>query len=54
MSEEVRKVILSGADAGQIRDAAIKGGMKTMIEDGMNKVLAGITTIEEILRAISS
>ena len=54
MSEEVRKVILSGADAGQIRDAAIKSGMKTMIEDGMNKVLAGITTIEEILRAISS
>jgi len=39
------------ANADEIRQQAVKDGMKTMIEDGMNKVLAGITTIEEVLRA---
>ena len=39
------------ANADQIRQQAVKEGMKTMIEDGIRKVLAGVTTIEEVLRA---
>jgi type II secretory ATPase GspE/PulE/Tfp pilus assembly ATPase PilB-like protein len=53
MSEEIRKIILTGADAGQIRSKAITLGMKTMLEDGMDKVLVGQTTYEEVIRAIS-
>lgn len=53
MNDALRKAVLEGADAGQIRQVAINQGMRTLVEDGMNKVLAGITTPEEIIRAIS-
>jgi len=33
-----------------LRAAAIKEGMLTMFEDGIRKSLAGVTTIEEVLR----
>jgi type II secretory ATPase GspE/PulE/Tfp pilus assembly ATPase PilB-like protein len=52
MNDEIRKAIIAKADASQIKDLAIKNGMKTMIEDGFGKVSEGITTIEEILRVI--
>ena len=51
MSESVRELVMKRANADQIRDQAIKEGMKTMIEDGIRKALAGLTTIEEVLRA---
>jgi general secretion pathway protein E len=38
------------ATAGDIRAAAIMEGMETMFENGMRKSLAGVTTIEEVLR----
>jgi len=52
MQESIRKLIMSKANASQIRDEAIKFGMRTMIEDGLEKVENGITTIEEIIRAV--
>jgi general secretion pathway protein E len=36
--------------AGDIRAAAVAEGMETMFENGLRKSLAGITTIEEVLR----
>ena len=51
INEAIRQLIMRRANADEIRQQAVKDGMKTMIEDGMNKVLAGITTIEEVLRA---
>ncbi|HLC89778.1 MAG TPA: GspE/PulE family protein [Patescibacteria group bacterium] len=51
INEAIRQLIMSRANADEIRQQAVKDGMKTMIEDGMSKVLAGITTIEEVLRA---
>ena len=50
MKENIQKLIMEKADADQIRDQAIKNGMTTMLEDGIEKVLLGITTIEEIIR----
>ena len=38
------------ADAAAIRRAATARGMTTLREDGADKVVAGITTVEEILR----
>ena len=38
------------ATADSIADAAREHGMRTMYEDGLVKSLAGVTTIEEVLR----
>jgi type II secretory ATPase GspE/PulE/Tfp pilus assembly ATPase PilB-like protein len=54
ITEEIRKVIMSGANAGEIQRAAIRSGMRTMMVNGMNKVLAGVTTVEEVIRTTSS
>jgi type II secretory ATPase GspE/PulE/Tfp pilus assembly ATPase PilB-like protein len=40
------------ANADQIQAQAVKNGMTVMLEDGIKKVLSGITTIEEIIRVI--
>ena len=41
---------MKSADAAAIRRAATLGGMLTLRQDGATKVLAGETTIEEVLR----
>jgi len=50
VDEEIRKLILKSADAGQIRNTAKQHGMRTLLEDGAVKVKSGITTLNEILR----
>jgi general secretion pathway protein E len=50
MSDPIRGLIAGGADANEIRSAAIKVGMHSMYEDGMRKALAGTTSLEEVLR----
>lgn len=51
VSETVKSLIMKRANADEIRKQAQAEGMKTMIEDGISKVIAGITTVEELLRA---
>ncbi|TSC85713.1 MAG: type IV pilus assembly protein PilB [Microgenomates group bacterium Gr01-1014_16] len=51
VSEKIKELIMNRADAGQIKKQAVNEGMKTMMEDGLDKVREGITTIEEVLRA---
>jgi len=53
MNEEIRQLIMNRANARQIKEAAVKNGMMTMIQDGFQKALKGITTIEEVLRIIN-
>ena len=50
MSDAIRALILKHADAGDIEIAARREGMYTMYEDGLLKVLNGVTTIEEVMR----
>jgi general secretion pathway protein E len=50
VSESIKKTILSTSDANAIKVVAIREGMKTLREDGAEKVLRGISTTEEILR----
>ncbi len=52
MSELVRELVLKGASADQIREQAIAEGMKTLADDGILKVLEGVTTIDELLRVV--
>ena len=50
ISEEVRRLAIRNADAGQIKHAAVEAGMRTLRDDGALKVLQGLTTIEEVMR----
>jgi general secretion pathway protein E len=50
MSEEKRGLILAGTADSELEAAARRGGMRTMYEDGLDKVAHGLTTIEEVLR----
>ena len=46
----VQKCIIRNASSNEIQEAALQGGMVTIFEDGLQKTLLGITTIEEVLR----
>ena len=50
ISDKVASMVLQHADSGTIEKEAINEGMITMKQDGYLKVLAGITTVEEVLR----
>jgi general secretion pathway protein E len=41
---------MTRADAATIRRAAVDSGMRTLRDDGAEKVLAGVTTVEEVIR----
>ncbi len=42
--------IAGGASAGDLRDLAYKGGMRSLRDDGLEKVRQGVTTLEEVNR----
>ena len=48
--EQIRKLIANKAALDEIRQAVLKTGMKTMREDGLEKVEKGLTSREEVLR----
>jgi type IV pilus assembly protein PilB len=50
IDDEIREAIMGKKDASEIKRIATKNGMITMIENGIDKVKEGTTTIEEILR----
>lgn len=52
VTDGIRALIMQNVDAETIRKAAVKEGMITMFDDGMEKVLQGITTLEEVMRVI--
>jgi general secretion pathway protein E len=53
MSDAVRARILARADAHSIETLAVAEGMRTMLRHGLDRVAAGETTLEEILRVTS-
>jgi general secretion pathway protein E len=46
----IKKLLLESHDAFRINQEALKWGMTTLRDDGIRKVLAGVSTIEEIVR----
>ncbi len=50
MSDPLRRLVMRRADAGEIEQQARAEGMRTMYEDGIAKAVAGVTTLEEVLR----
>ena len=50
MSDEIKSLVVARASANEIIKQARTEGMSTMLEDGLDKVLIGLTTLEEVLR----
>ena len=49
IDDRIRQLAIKNADAGTIKRAAIEAGMRTLREDGAQKVLAGMTTAAEVM-----
>jgi type IV pilus assembly protein PilB len=52
VNEEIQDLIVKRAPLSEIRNAALANGMKTLKMDGFQKVLEGITTVEEVMRVV--
>jgi general secretion pathway protein E len=52
VDDHVRKMIIEKRDAAHIREQCIALGLSTMFDDGIQKVLDGITTLDEVVRVI--
>ncbi len=50
MSDPIRRLIMQRGTSGEIQELAVSEGMRTMYQDGLNKCLQGITTLDEVLR----
>jgi type II secretory ATPase GspE/PulE/Tfp pilus assembly ATPase PilB-like protein len=50
ITEPIRELIKARASNDELTTQAKKDGMTTMLEDGIDKILTGITTLEEVLR----
>jgi general secretion pathway protein E len=50
LNEDLRRLIMANADAAQITAAARRHGMRTLREDGWEKVRSGLTTADEVMR----
>ena len=46
---EIRQLILQNVSSDLLRAAAVRGGMRTLAEDGRRLIQDGLTTIDEIL-----
>lgn len=52
MSEQLERLTVTRASAEEIKRAAIEEGLKTLRDDGMEKVRLGLTSIEEVMRVV--
>jgi general secretion pathway protein E len=50
----IKRLVLSRADHAEIEQAAVQAGMTRMFDAGLTAALAGVTTIEEVMRAIQA
>ena len=51
VDDEAKHAIVAGASRAELTTMARAKGMRTLAEDGQTKVDAGLTTMEEVLRA---
>lgn len=53
VTDSIRELILKNSPANVIKEEAAKFGMRTLLHNGVEKILSGQTTVEEVLRVIS-
>jgi type IV pilus assembly protein PilB len=49
-SEPLKELVLQGASTAEVKAEAIRGGMKSLRMAGIEKLIGGVTTVEEVLR----
>jgi type IV pilus assembly protein PilB len=49
MTSKIREMTFNRAPAQELRRVARAGGMRNLLEDGVNKALKGVTTLEEVM-----
>lgn len=54
VTDTIRTLILAKEDASKIKKAAAKEGMETLADNALHKIFTGVTSVEEVLRAIIS
>lgn len=54
LSPEIEDAIIRRKGSAEIERLAIRAGMITMAKDGLNKALQGVTSVEEVLRAVKA
>ena len=54
VNDEIRALIIQKVDAATIKKAAVRSGMRTLRGDALDKIFEGITSVDEILRAINA
>ena len=52
MDDNIKELIVNGASSIEIKNQALKGGYKPLVVDGINKVIDGVTNLDEIDRKI--
>ncbi|MBI5788872.1 MAG: Flp pilus assembly complex ATPase component TadA [Candidatus Schekmanbacteria bacterium] len=52
MNAEISKLIINDIDPDKVRAVASQSGMRSMLDDGLVKVQAGMTTLDEVLRVV--
>ncbi len=52
MNEDIKRLVLKGANSEEIKMEAINHGMRTLYEDGLVKIAKGLTSIEEVKRVL--
>ncbi|NJD87489.1 MAG: type II secretion system protein GspE [Betaproteobacteria bacterium] len=50
MTDRIRSLVMRHANSTDLRAAAVEEGMESMFENGLRKAVAGVTTVEEVLR----
>ncbi|MDA3901851.1 MAG: type IV-A pilus assembly ATPase PilB [Desulfuromusa sp.] len=50
MFEDIKEMILSGANTAEIKQESMRLGVKTMRQSALSKMMEGVTTLEEVLR----
>jgi type IV pilus assembly protein PilB len=54
MTEEIESMAVAKAARDEVERAALRGGMRSMWDDGLAKVAAGLTSVEELARVVAT
>ncbi len=54
LNQEIRELVVKRASADQVKEAALANGMVTLGQDALDKAMAGVTDIDEIMRVVST
>ena len=52
ITDELKPLILQKADAGSVKKLGMKQGMRTLRQDAVDKIFRGLTSVDEVMRAI--